>query len=238
MRQASCDLTRAQPLNVKPEIEIPYVYSVVRATWLSRKPHASSAMVTAASLFFLTLACFAHWNDFFGLSDLWPATRAAVYQRGELWRLWTSVFVHGDLGHLLANSFLFFILGYFLYGYFGAAVFPGAAFLMGGVINAVAVYSYPPEVRLIGASGVVSWMGGVWLVLYFILNTKISRAQRALRSFGVALMLFAPSEAFNPKVSYRTHFIGFVIGLLCGAIYYWWRRSEFKAAEVRETIVD
>ena len=218
--------------------DVPQIYTVVRRTWLSKNPDPSAQAVTSSALFLIVLLCAAHWYNFFNLGEFWPATSAQVFGQGEYWRLWTTQFVHADMGHLIANSLLFYILGYFLYGYFGGFVFPFAAWLMGGVINAVSVYSYPPEVRLVGASGVVSWMGGVWLVLYFMLNTKATVTQRALRSFGVALMLFAPSEAFDPKISYRTHLIGFVIGLICGALYYYWRKSEFKSAEVRETVID
>ncbi len=217
---------------------IPQIFTVVRRTWLSRPPDPSAQAMTAAALFLLILACSAQWHDFYGLGEFWPATHREVFSKGEYWRLWTTMFAHADLGHLLANSFLFYILGYFLYGYFGGALFPLAAWLMGGVTNAISIYTYPPDVRLIGASGVVSWMGGAWLVLYFLLNTKISTTQRALRSFGVALMLFAPSEAFDPKVSYRTHLIGFAIGMVCGALYYLWRKSDFVRAEWRETVVE
>lgn len=216
----------------------PYVYTVIRKTWLSRKPSASAQLVTTAALLFLIASCFAHWNNVLNISELWPATRAQVFGEKQYWRLWTTLLVHADLGHLLANSLLFYILGYFLYGYFGAVVFPLYAFLMGGVTNAFSIYSYPEHVRLVGASGVVSWMGGAWLVLYFKLNTTATRTARALRSLGVAIMLFAPSEAFDPKISYRTHAIGFALGMLWGAAYYRWRRAEFKAAEIRETLVD
>ncbi len=218
--------------------DVPVIYTVVRKTWLSRRPHALAQVVTLGSLFVIILATVAQWNNFFGLAELWPATKSQVYAQGEYWRLWTTLLTHADVGHLLANSLLFYILGYFLYGYFGGALFPVWAWIMGGVTNAISIYSYPPEVRLIGASGVVSWMGGAWLVLYFLLNTQISRTQRALRSFGVALMLFAPSEAFDPKISYRTHLIGFALGLLCGGVYYLWRKKEFDRAEWRETVID
>ena len=170
--------------------------------------------------------------------DLMAATRDAVFGRGEIWRLWTTLFAHADLGHLLSNSFMFFILGYALVAYFGAQVFPFTALFFGGVTNAFSLLTYPGHVNLIGASGVVSWMGGAWLALYFLLNTRVSRSGRTLRSIGVALMLFAPAEAFDPKISYRTHLIGFTLGVAWAFWYYWWRRQEFRAAEIRETIVD
>ena len=216
----------------------PIVYTVVRSTWLTRKPHASAFAVALGTLLVLSAACFAHWNNLYNLGEFWPATRQQVFSQHEYWRLWTTLFVHGDLGHLAANSLLFFTLGFFLYGYFGGFVFPVLAVIMGGVTNAFALLTYHPEIRLVGASGIVSWMGGAWLALYFLINTKLSRVQRFLRSCGVALILFAPSEAFDPKISYRTHMIGFAIGVMCGIIYYYWRKKEFLRAERRQTIID
>jgi rhomboid protease GluP len=218
--------------------DVPQIYSVVRETWLTRKPRPTAQAIALLSWFVLALGCAVFWRDLWS-AQLWmPATQMTVYGEGEFWRLWTTLFAHADLGHLAANSLLFYILGYFLCGYFGTRVFPGAALVFGGLINAFALLTYHPGVHLIGASGVVSWMGGVWLTLYLFINTKLSYTQRSMRAFGVALLLFAPAETFDPKVSYRTHMIGFVIGVLCGLIYYFMRREKFRAAEVRETRVD
>ncbi len=219
-------------------MDIPQIYTVVRRTWLSRPPSSSAQLVTVLSLLSLILACALQWSNWRGSAELWPASHAAVFGKGEYWRLWTTLFAHADLGHLLANSLMFYILGYFLYGYFGGMVFPFAAFVMGGLTNLISVYTYPAETQLIGASGVVSWMGGAWLVLYFLLHTELSKTARALRSLGVALVLFAPSEAFDPNISHRTHMIGFLIGALSGFIYYRYRKTEFDAAEWRETLIE
>ncbi|HMN66979.1 MAG TPA: rhomboid family intramembrane serine protease [Bdellovibrionales bacterium] len=218
--------------------QIPQIHTVVRETWLSRRPSVLSRIAAALALLVLMLCCSLYWSNWRGAGDWMPATQALVFQSGEVWRLWTTLFAHSDLGHLLGNSFMFFILGYFLFGYFGFTVFPLWAFLMGGVTNALALQTYAPVVKLIGASGVVSWMGGVWLTLYFLLNTKKTAPQRALRAFGVALMLFAPVEAFDPNISYRTHAIGFVLGVLWGWAYFKIRRAEFRAAEVRQTLIE
>jgi rhomboid protease GluP len=217
--------------------DIPQIYWIVRETWLSRRPGVNAQLISALSLLILALGCAFYWN-YPGAREWLAATREQVFTHGQYWRLWTTSFAHADLGHLLSNSFMFFILGYLLSGYFGVWVFPVAAFIMGGVTNAFSLATYAPEVRLVGASGIVSWMGGAWLTLYLLLNTKVTLTGRWLRSFGVGLMLFAPAEAFDPKISYRTHMIGFLLGAVWAAWYYRRHRSEFRAAEVREVRVD
>ncbi|MBX2988641.1 MAG: rhomboid family intramembrane serine protease [Bdellovibrionaceae bacterium] len=191
-----------------------------------------------AAILLLVVASFMNWSGILHADQWMPATEEAVFGRGELWRLWTTSWIHSDMGHLLSNSFLFFVLGYFLNGYFGWWVFPVTALVFGGLTNAAVLGTYPPDVTLLGASGIVYWLGGAWLTLYFLLNRQKSLFQRALRSLGVALVLFMPAEAFQPQISYRTHAAGFALGLLWGVLYFLWRKKEFRAAEVTEEILE
>lgn len=222
-------------LTATPETP-PVLFPVIRETWLSRRPDPMGLAVAAFSTLLLLGGSLLHWllieRGFSGLA----ASGEAVFGRHEYWRLWTAVFAHSDAGHLLSNSLLFFILGGFLAGHFGVTLFPWLAFLFGGVINFASVASYAPEVRLLGASGVVFWLGGTWLALYLFLDRQRSGLQRTLRSVGVALALFVPSEAFDPSVSYRTHAIGFAVGVACGLAWYAIHRRRFRAAEVVEWI--
>lgn len=176
--------------------------------------------------------------DIAGAAALMPASRDLAIDKGELYRLVTSLLVHGDLGHLLSNSFLFFTLGYFLYGYFGFWVFPGAAFLGGAITSFFSLLTYGSYTQLIGASGIVFWMGGAWLTLYLLINRQRSLFSRFLRVLGVTLALFMPAEAFDPAVSYRAHFIGFFVGIFWALGYFIIKRDLFRSAEVIEVAIE
>lgn len=209
-------------------------------TWLTKRPDPDALMVALISTLAMMLISVWVW---FGQHDLdsdlesWTiASKDLVFHQHQYWRLWTAAVTHSGLGHLLSNSFLFFILGYFLRGYFGLLMFPGLALLLGGVINGLAIATYPAQQQLLGASGIVYWMGGVWLVLYLLIDRRRSWGSRWLRVFGVALMLFLPSEAFDPSISYRTHFIGFGIGVLTGLIYFALHARELRSGEIVELI--
>lgn len=133
---------------------------------------------------FLTFMAQLQWFDLGG-ADLWmPASPEKVFNDGEIWRAWTTVFAHADLEHLLSNVFLFFILGIFLTSYFGKALIPITAFLFGGITNLIVLKTMPLQNTLIGASGVVFWMGGAWLTLFFLIDRRRSLIQRALRALG------------------------------------------------------
>src|SRR5688572_19718580 len=94
-------------------------YEVVRATWLTRKPSESSAQVAISSTALLALGAAMYLQNALLAGSWMSASGEAVFVRGEWWRLWSTLFAHGDLGHLASNTLLFFTLGYFVYGYFG-----------------------------------------------------------------------------------------------------------------------
>ena len=214
----------------------PQIYTIVRRTWLSRQPSASAALMIAVVQMTLVLGASIYWRDGRDGRDVMAASPALVFNQHQYYRLWTTLFAHADIGHLLANSLLFVTLGFFLNGYFGWKVFPVAALLFGGITNFLALLTYAPDTTLIGASGMVSWMGGAWLILYFAINRQKSMGQRAMRSAGVALLLFAPSETFDPHISYRTHLIGFVLGLVSGYLYFERHKTRLRSAEVVEVV--
>lgn len=210
----------------------------IRDNWLTRRIDSRSAAVAALISLILVFAALLNWNGLYH-ADIWmPASGAAVFGKHEYWRAWSTLFVHADLRHLLANSFLFFILGTFIYGYFGLVAFPFLALFCGGLANLVVLRTMRPETELIGVSGVVYWMGGFWLILYFLIERRLTVTQRALRAFGVGLVLFMPAEAFDPTISYADHLTGFIFGLIAGLAFYLYKRREILSAEIHELVMD
>ena len=47
-----------------------------------------------------------------------------------------------------------------------------------------------------------------------------------------------PAAAFDPQISYQAHLWGFVIGILSGLVYYYFRRKTFHRAVVVERITE
>lgn len=214
---------------------MPNQYTVIRRTWLSQRLPKWAPLVGAISTLILVLGGI--WYSS-GTANWMAATGDQVFGAKQIWRLWTTLFAHADEKHLLSNSFYFFILSTFLVGYFGRLTFPIAAFVFGGVTNLIVLLMMKGQVQLIGASGVVFWMGGVWLTLYFLLDRRRSIFQRTLRSIGVGLLMFFPSEAFDPTISYQCHLVGFILGVAWGFVVFYSRKAEFRAGEVVQIIVE
>ena len=206
---------------------------VVTETLLSRKPRRGSLGVAAASVFVLLAGSLVYWTDPFGLARYLPASREAVFGGSEYWRLLTSILAHADLEHFAANALVFGLLVFLLYGYYGALVFPALALATGALTVALSLATYEPATRLVGASGVVYWMGGFWISLYLLVERRLPLGKRTLRAVGFSILVFLPT-VFEPEVSYRTHAIGFGLGIAFGLAYFTARKGSLRAAERME----
>ena len=67
----------------------------------------------------------------------------------------TAIAVHTDMAHFVSNAILLAFFSYLLFGYFGFWVFPVLGLALAGLTNYLSLLTYPPEVSLVGASGLV-----------------------------------------------------------------------------------
>lgn len=167
----------------------------------------------------------------------WTASPRLVFERGEIWRAWTTVFAHADWSHLLSNLILFVPFSYALLSYFSPWFFPLAGFVAGGLVNLAVLAGMPAGAHLVGLSGVVYWMGAAWITLGFLLDRRAKAIVRAVKALGVSLLLFAP-QLYKPEVSYLAHALGYVFGVASALAYYRLRRAEFRAAERHDFTYD
>ena len=184
-------------------------------------------------LLVITFLFFTDASNFFPFSDLVSANGNQVFEKKEYWRLFTTTLVHADLNHLALNSIAFTILALLLNTYFGALVFPALSFLIGGVINVIALKFYPGYVTLVGISGVIYFMAAFWMTLYVSIEKRISIGRRLINTTAMCLIfLFPQGGILEERVSYSSHAIGFGLGLSLGAIYYLFNKERFDAKEV------
>ena len=132
--------------------------------------------------------------------------------------------------HFLSNAIPLALFSSLLYGYFGPSIFPGLMILLGCIIHLITLLTYPSEVTLVGASGVVYCMAGFWLMLYVLIERRFSIGKRLVRSLGFVLIVFVPS-VIEPTVSYRAHAIGFFLGVISGLIYFTRKREKIRQSE-------
>jgi rhomboid protease GluP len=150
------------------------------------------------------------WNS---AADFFSASGFSVYRKAEVWRLVTSLFVHGDIAHLGLNLMPILFFGWLLSAYFGTMLFLSSCIVIGVVSNSITIWFYPPTTTLIGISGVVYGIIALWLFLYLKFDTDNSALKKAGRVAGFILMLLLPSS-YDSNVSYLAHGTGFLGGVV------------------------
>ena len=211
--------------------------TIIKENWLTKKLPKEYFPITLFLVFFLLLGSLFYQHDLFNMAQLLPATGSSVLKHKEYWRLWTALFAHADLEHILGNLFLFIPFSYYLSRNFSWIFFPLIGFLLGGLINYIVIKNLPEHVSIIGVSGVVYWMGSAWMTLLFFIDRRLPFGTRLLKISGVSLILFFPTTIL-PEVSYLSHFLGYIFGIISGAFYYLIYKNEFISAEITENIKD
>jgi rhomboid protease GluP len=209
----------------------------IKENWLTKEPTREGLSPTLYLMSLLLLASFIYLNDLFNAQGWMSASGEKVFHTNQWWRLWSTIFAHGDLTHILSNLFLFFPFSYFLIGYFGPYFFPLVGFFIGGLINLIVIQTMPEHIGLIGVSGVVYWMGGAWITLSWMIDRREDLTRRLVKAGGVSLILFVP-ESFKPEISYLSHFLGYFFGVISAVIYYHFNKEKFLASEVSEQICE
>lgn len=207
---------------------------IVKRTLLSRQPRENSLLVALSSVLIMLVVSQLCWRDSGQLYLTLAAIPSRVIESGEFWRLLTALAVHADFAHFLSNALLFGFFSYLLFGYFGFWTYPVASLLLGSLANYLSLLTYPPQVRLVGASVAVYLMAGFWLTMYLLVERSKPRSKRLLHTLGVGIVLLMPT-AFERSISYRSHAVGLAIGILFAIVYFLARRDQIRSEEILET---
>ena len=151
---------------------------------------------------------------------------------GEWWRILSAAFLHGSSTHLLFNMWALYVFGPELERQLGSAAF-AVLYLSTAAAGGATAYFLSDEITLlVGASGAIFGLFGVWLVGSW--RVRHTRAGAALyRQLLVLLGINAVFSVAVPRISWQGHLGGFVAGLLIG---YLWGLVPQKTASTRAGI--
>ncbi len=133
----------------------------------------------------------------------------------EVWRLFTAIFLHGDILHLFSNMF-----GLLL---FGATVennksiskiqFSIIYFVSGLIGNLFSLIFLPLDTISLGASGAIFGLIGVAF-------TMIATDEPTLLFFALFYIVFFIATSFLPGINFWAHIFGLLGGILFGYLFY------------------
>jgi len=147
------------------------------------------------------------------LLDLGAIERSRI-AAGETWRFATAVFLHFDIGHLLANLAVLIVVGPPLAHQIGPARFV-LVFLASGVGGNVASHLLAPTFGLkAGASGAIAGVLGA--LGGRALGPGRSPRRKAWHTLAALAALYGLLIGFGPRSDHVAHFAGLLCGLALG----------------------
>ena len=155
----------------------------------------------------------------FNANDLlaWGANFKPVTTDGQWWRLFTSIFLHGGLMHLLANMYALLFIGIFLEPQLGKTKYL-LVYLFTGIVASLTSLWWHDATVSVGASGAIFGLYGVFLGL---LLTKALPKAFANKAFLTSILLFVGYNllmGLSAGIDNAAHIGGLLSGLIIGFI--------------------
>lgn len=152
--------------------------------------------------------------------------RAEAVLRGQVWQLFSYIFLHGGVLHLLLNMLGLFFFGRemeqtlgtrrFLMLFFGCGALAGAGWML---------ITRTPDAHCVGASGAVFGIMGafaamfpyrrVTLLLFFVLPVTVTARMMAL---GLGLVTIWAMFSHDGEIAHSAHLAGGVAGYVYGRL--------------------
>ena len=138
------------------------------------------------------------------------------------WTIVTSIFLHGSIGHILANMITLYFFGRYLCALLGEGKFLLVYFIGGILGNILYILLAPPLSIAIGASGAVFALGGVLAIMRPRLRVLVFPIPVPLPLWAAVIGGFL-IISFFPNVAWQAHLGGLAFGL---AIGYFFKKRE------------
>jgi membrane associated rhomboid family serine protease len=163
----------------------------------------------------------------------WVALQPKAFFSGVVWKVLTSMFMHGNFTHLFVNMVSLFFLGsfvekligrkrffwlYIISGLIAGLTFVILAYFFGSTALGAKIFG-SPEISAVGASGAIFALGGLLAVLtpkmrvyiFFVIPMQMWAAMVVL-----LFVLWAVSIGAGLPFGNTAHFGGLLVGLIYG----------------------
>jgi membrane associated rhomboid family serine protease len=133
-----------------------------------------------------------------------------IFVELEVWRLFTSMFLHGDVMHLFSNMIALLLFGTYIELNFSKFEFLLIYFISGLIGNMFSLYLLPFNVISLGASGAIFGLIGATLSLV------IAERDTPLIMLGLFYVFYFLISSFSPGINYFAHIFGLLGGFSIG----------------------
>lgn len=131
-------------------------------------------------------------------------------QAGEYYRLFTSMFLHGDIFHIAFNMYALYILGSQAEGFFGRTKF-AIIYILSGLSGSLLSMLLNTNAISIGASGAI--FGILGALLYFGYNFRVYLGNTLIREILPVILINLAFGFLYPNIDNYGHIGGLIGGI-------------------------
>lgn len=172
-------------------------------------------------LYFLIVEIFGGSTENTGVLIRWGGAYVPYIQSGQYWRLFTAMFLHAGIRHLLNNMILLYVLGITLEPLLGKIKYT-ILYLVCGWIGNLASYEYylhlGENTVSIGASGAIFAVMGA--LLWVVIRNKGHVAGYSIRRMLILLAFSLYFGFTSAGVANSAHLAGLISGFLVSIVLY------------------
>ncbi|HUY01024.1 MAG TPA: rhomboid family intramembrane serine protease [Candidatus Deferrimicrobium sp.] len=135
-----------------------------------------------------------------------------IFEHGYFYELFTALFVHFHIGHLLGNLIFLLLYGYRAEDFYNWKQYL-VIFLLAGLIGNLLGLILGPDFLSAGASGAIF---GLFGALIYPIRSEAPKTLKSMIFLGIIFLIFS---GINYNVDHFSHWAGFIVGLILGKIY-------------------
>jgi len=143
--------------------------------------------------------------------DLGGLVPVYIATRHQYWRLFTAMFLHASLFHILFNMWALYVVGSYLEAVAGRGKYLIIYFVSGLAGNVLGYLFGPPNSVMIGASTAIFGLFGALFVYSY--NNRHTMAGMMLRNIGFIIAINLVFTFMSPSISWQGHIGGLVGGV-------------------------
>ena len=185
-------------------------------------PRARGTNGAPATMTFIALAVGFYLLGRLGVID--DALIAAMIQDnqavavGQWWRLFTPIFLHAHLTHIIFNMWALWVLGPQIERGVGTWPFVGAYLASAAWGGAFLFILGEPSARAVGASGAIFGLFGIWFN-FAVRRRNTMQGRYLLRQIGFLLVLNAALPFIIGGIAWEAHLGGLIAGFVIGELW-------------------
>ncbi|MHA1669494.1 MAG: rhomboid family intramembrane serine protease [Promethearchaeota archaeon] len=145
-----------------------------------------------------------------------------VMDQIEIWRILTSMFMHGDLNHLVSNMFGLLLFGTYIEQSLSKVKYLFIYVISGLIGNLFTLILYPSYVISYGASGALFGIIGVVFIMIYI------EGDRFFLTLAILYLLYFIISSFEPGINLWAHLFGLASGSIFALINHITEKKNLK----------